>query len=400
MSLVNEMLNELQKEKSKGPHFDGMIAVKNNESRWPPSRVALYVCFFLLIAVVVWLFLTKSNNNSLINTTTTIAEKPTILDSTSKQETSNSQQAESRLPNTTQNTETVATNAVTQQSSLNTENASNSLDEAITPSNKSLTDANSDQPLKKSVSTNNDAIESRLTEQGTTNNKNSIEEIKSQKSVNGLTSTKTVKVNSKPITAKSINKPMIKISRKSLAEKELRMIASQSQQRSISENKVVVDGFLQQFSDLDSAWLGAINLVEDFDINYHSQLLTKALNNFPEQAAFRMIVVKQNIAQNDYANAFSELKKIDSKNWQQNQYRIAGFLAQKVSDHVSAIRFYNQLLKSKPNQGDINMAIAISLEALNETSLAVAKFQRALEDSSLKPIQRQFIAQRIAVLKG
>ena len=400
MSLVNEMLNELQKEKSKGPHFDGMIAVKNNESRWPPSRVALYVCFFLLIAVVVWLFLTKSNNNSLINTTTTIAEKPTILDSTSKQETSNSQQAESRLPNTTQNTETVATNAVTQQSSLNTENASNSLDEAITPSNKSLTDANSNQPLKKSVSTNNDAIESSLTEQGITNNKNSIEEIKSQKSVNGLTSTKTVKVNSKPITAKSINKPMIKISRKSLAEKELRVIASQSPQRSISENKVVVDGFLQQFSDLDSAWLGAINLVEDFDINYHSQLLTKALNNFPEQAAFRMIVVKQNIAQNDYANALSELKKIDSKNWQQSQYRIAGFLAQKVSDHVSAIRFYNQLLKSKPNQGDINMAIAISLEALNETSLAVAKFQRALEDSSLKPIQRQFIAQRIAVLKG
>jgi Tfp pilus assembly protein PilF len=135
-------------------------------------------------------------------------------------------------------------------------------------------------------------------------------------------------------------------------------------------------------------------------MNYHSQLLTKALNNFPEQAAFRMIVVKQNIAQNDYANALSELKKIDSKNWQQSQYRIAGFLAQKVSDHVSAIRFYNQLLKSKPNQGDINMAIAISLEALNETSLAVAKFQRALEDSSLKPIQRQFIAQRIAVLKG
>lgn len=400
MSLVNEMLNELQKEKSKGPHFDGMIAVNNNERRWTPSRVALYVCFFLLIAVVVWLFLTKSNNNSLINSATTIAEKPTLQDSTSKLETSSSQQAESRLPNANQDTKTVATNSVTQQPSLNTENASNNLDEAITPSDKSLTDANSNQPLKKKVSTNNNAKESRLTQQETTNDKISTEEIKSQKSVSGLSSAKTVKVNSKPVAAKSINKPMIKISRKSLAEKELRMIASQWSQRSISENKVVVGGFLKQFSDLDSAWLGAINLVEDYDINYHSQLLTKALNNFPEQAAFRMIVVKQYIAQNDYANALFELKKIDSKNWQQSQYRIAGFLAQKVSDHVSAIRFYNQLLKSKPNQGDINMAIAISLEALNETSLAVAKFQRALEDSSLKPIQRQFIAQRIAVLKG
>lgn len=388
MSLVNEMLNELQKEKSKGGNFDGLVAVNNDNNRSLWFKASIVLTLVLITAITLWgLFFDQHINNNLLSNSKTVDTSKDKIDTDSNLNTADMAKSNVDILRVKSLAEKVIKKSNQQNSP-----PINSNDKMHSTELSNNLDSNSVANHGGEITT-----DSKLANLNKLKNKTAST---SNKDIEKMASTETRNKSLSKLIEKPSKKSMIKVSRKSLAEKELRLITNEWSSKSSAENRTLVEQFLQDFSNLDTAWLGAVDLVEDKDLAYHQKLLVQALNDFPEQPAFRMIVVKQQIAQNNYANALLEIQKIDTKHWQQSQFRIAGFLAQKVNDHVSAIRFYNQLLKNQPNQGDINMAIAISLEALNENNLAVAKFQRALEDSSLKPIQRQFIAQRIAVLKG
>jgi tetratricopeptide (TPR) repeat protein len=383
MSLVNEMLNELQKEKQSVPNFDGLIAIEDTSTgRYFNPKLISFL--FLLLTIVVALYVFFYSTAELAD-----PQRKSLADNSLEDQT---HIADNPIQSATSTQNIVKENFVKDAPIKN-----KSLNE-----NYSVTEVTAKKLAPVKTVIKNKLLKANSADIPKTHQTNDITKTKKiQKLVTKAKQSKDQQA-TKVATANHSDKTrsVIKISRASLADKQLRVIQQQWNNRSLTENKNSIDSFLAEFADLDIAWLKAIKLVKQESFSFSQTLLDQAIQKFPNQPSIRMLLVKDKIAQQDYQTALLELKAIDSKFWQLSQYKIAGFLAQKIGDHVAAIRFYNQLLKSKPNQGDINMAIAISLEAINESDLAVAKFQRALEDASLKPIQRQFIAQRIAVLQG
>ncbi len=407
MSLVNEMLNELQKEKQKPANFDGMIAVENSVRK---VKWLYYIIFFGLLAIAAsyyFSFFNSQAGNALISATSEITQSNSSTKLGLDNSTSNIEQA--KIPQT-ETSRTKMPQAKVSQAKTNQPQEKEWLVKAssASPEQPRIANLNTDavRPAEASNTKASTIGNTPLANQETSSASKPTKQLAVvEKAVVNPSEQQVDRQTEKTLIAKVESdadqvKPMIKVSRKSLADKKFRQIVSDWSTRDQQANRAEVNVFLQEFKELDSAWLSAVSYLRKRDFSFFQQLLDQALLRFPNQPAFRLTLVKQKIEQNDYSAAFNELQKIDEKKWQQSDFKIAGFLAQKVGDHLSAIRFYNQLLQSRPNQGDINMAVAISLEALNENDLAMAKFQRALEDSSLNSIQRQFIAQRIAVLKG
>jgi len=362
MSLVNEMLNELQKEQQSPANFGGLVAQENGSLFSTHLSSLLVLTLVLLSGVSVWYFWSNvdSAEISSIGSSSAMPE-PQIIESTFSRD--------NNKPTGLKTTENEG-----KKSSLKT--------------------------------VNEESIDSNIVEVKNRNDLNLEKQTTIQQTPSkfGIASTSKPTPQSKPTRTTVLptqpEEPMIKISRRSQANKDLSNIVNQWKQHDQISNKRRIADLLSEYKIQSEVWLKTVSFLQRKNPSLYQEYLEKALVRFPEQDAFNMLRVKQLMKENKFTESLSYLEKTSKSGWELTQYRIAGYLSQKTNHHQKAIGYYNHLLLTNPNLGDVNMAIAISLEALNENKLAILKFQRALEDNKLNDLQRKFITQRIAAIQG
>lgn len=358
MSLVNEMLNELQKDQKNSSNFaQGLSAAK--PSPLLKLKIPVLIIIFFVLTVLLFNLIQSSPDSDSFH----LLKTPMTVASTLNKE---------NLERTIQAASDSSEDSTKLVKDIDVEEGNGELpnSETIEPIVKSKPMAVVKIPTK--------AIEKPLAIE------NNIELTKQK-----LTSS----TSTNP-------KPIIRLSRRTEANKRLSGILDSWGQQDSTTNRIQIETLLNDYRDLSDVWLKTINSLGRKSSPLQQKYLDQALIKFPEQDAFKILLAKQLTNNKQYSSALAILIQTNKKDWSQTQYRLAGFLSQKTTNHSKAIEYYNHLLIINPNLGDVNMAVAISLEAINENKLAVLKFRRALEDNKLSDLQKQFINQRIAAIQG
>ncbi|MBV1909446.1 MAG: tetratricopeptide repeat protein [Kangiellaceae bacterium] len=365
MSLINEMLNDLQKDQHQPVPIHGLIATE------PQSFLVRFRLQFVIsiitIALLSWVLFYNAEKTP-----------PPIL----KEQVPSIIEIEKSTAEVT-----VALKAPTKNNK--TKKPSDKIIQETSISTQTLADDSPAPPVTKGATK----------ETVTSNVLNEVVSAVVNKPAEKVTPTD-ISNNSKRVVNSISTTSMIKISRTSQANKifialtkDWLKLDGQTQDSRIKE-------LLANYSDQSGLWLKVILFLKNTNPEQYSSHLNDALLRFPQDNSFPMLFVKQYMQESKFSQALIHLNKIPKDRWTLSQYRVAGYLSQKSNNHQEAISFYNHLLLANPNRGDINMAVAISLESLKENNLAIVKFQRALEDNKLNNLQRQFIEQRIAAIQG
>lgn len=203
--------------------------------------------------------------------------------------------------------------------------------------------------------------------------------------------------------AKLINteKPIIiKRSKQDIAQKQLLNIVSNWSKVSSQNNKKALKNLLVNNPKDSELAIQIMDFSREKSASLHHSLLKIARTNLPENSHLALASARHSFSTKQYLTAINTLKKIDSYYWEASHYQLIGLSYQKLERHKEAIGIYKKLLNISPNNGKINMAIAISYEATNQLSQARANYLFAIEDKRLDSIQRQYIKQRLVAYQG
>jgi len=205
------------------------------------------------------------------------------------------------------------------------------------------------------------------------------------------------KLNTSKPTEKKVN---ISSSRVSIANKQLVKLFDQWSLLELEVNYQKLLQLLKTYSEFPKIWHSSLSFLKTRDINLYQDLLIESVNQFPKNTLFSVISAKHYISLGKLDRAYHDLNKIDNKNRDDVVYQLLGIILQKQNKHKSAIENYKKLLLISPDRGEINMAIGISFEALNQPDSAVQHFIMALKDNQLTNLQRQFLKQRLVYHQG
>ncbi len=189
-------------------------------------------------------------------------------------------------------------------------------------------------------------------------------------------------------------------SRTSTANRELSNLISQWKLNNQLENENSLQIILKQYGDLAGVWLKAVRFLKANEPSFYYPTLKLAIQQFPDKILFPKMLAQSYFYQKQYELAIKSLDDIDEKNKDEQIYQLTGLILQKQNKHQQAISNYQKLLAIKPQSGKIQMAMAISYEALNQSDQAVEHFIIALKDRQLNDLQKQFIRQRLVAYQG
>ena len=360
MSLVNEMLNDLQRDQKDPISFQGMVATNKQPNYY---KIIVFITTFLGLVFIGYYFFVGQQEQELQHNNSSFEALP-----------------KKNIQNTTERAK-----------------PSDSI-YGSTDKNKSISISSEDKDLviPKEKITKIEKSETKLTKV-TENIQPTTREIKTNqlnviKPKNNMP-IETQAANQSKVVAKQ--ETLIKVSRKTLAEKELLSITNQWKTlgSSLSFNQLKV--VLNRYADLPTVWLKSLNFIKRKQPEFYDQLLSEALNQFPKNESFLLLSAKHLFSSSQFEQAQQQLDKTDSNNWSLTNYRLAALLAQKLDNHPKAINYFQKITALSSSSGEINMAIGISYEAINKKDLSVRFFNSALLDPKLNPIQKQFIQQRL-----
>jgi len=361
MSLVNEMLNDLQQSNHPTPMMDGLISPSDSK---PKTRTTKLVVLFLLVSIGVF-FLVYSRNNFFSNHNEAPVETNTNID---KIQSENSQLEAKESP--------PPIKTVTRKKDFQIQRAVTTANKDSTAVEKTQkTSTNASQALPKKLNTR------KLLVAETKAETNSLKE---EKRKPGVASTDKVK----------------KVSRISLAEKELSRLTKHWQLARPQDSFKQLLSLLHRYPDLPGIWSDSLTFLKSKNLGDYENLLALSVKNFPETNSFSFMSAQHYFSSGQYLKASHQLKLIEDANRDKKTYRLAGLIMQKLGKHQLAIENYRKLLVIVPDQGDINMAIGISYDALNQPKEAVNYFILALNDKNLNPIQKRFVKQRLTAYQG
>jgi len=346
MSLVNEMLNDLQKDQQKPVYIQGMVATDQK----PTHLVNLFFVSLLLVVIVLigyWLLFSDK--------TMTIQENS--------------------------NSNSVLTAKLAPQEVIKT-----SVDASITSTGFAEESTSQPEPINSII--NKTIIKTTEPKSTPTENHQTIKKPQ-------VNHKEPAKMEEK-IETISIKK----ISRKTLAEKSFSSIVNRWNQTNANSSFMELDTLLDGYPDVPSVWLNSLIFLRSDYPNLYKTLLEKALATKPKYDPFLYLSARDYFSSKNYILADQQMNKTNKTNWDNNNYRLAGLIAQKLHHHQQAISHYKEILSTSPYRGDINMAIGISYEAMENYKLAVAHFTVALSDSNLSQVQKQFIKQRLVANQG
>jgi len=346
MSLVNEMLNDLQKDQQKPVHIQGMIATEQKST----NLKSLIFVSLLLVAVIFigyWFLFSEK----------TITTQEDFISNDLLSTRSSQQKIIEKPVNTSQD---------------------------LTGFTEKLTS----QPEPITSIVNKKVIKQTESEIIPIEDHHSIE--KAQE-----THKEFVKIEETIETT-----PIKKISRKTLAERSFTSLVNSWNQTNTNSSFIKLNTFLESYPDVPSVWLNSLNFLRNDYPNFYKAILEKSLATKPKYDPFLYLSARDYFSSKNYILADQQMNKTNKTNWDNNNYRLAGLIAQKLDQHQQAINHYKIILSTNSNRGDINMAIGISYEAIKDFKLAVAHFTVALNDPNISQVQKQFIRQRLVANQG
>ena len=198
----------------------------------------------------------------------------------------------------------------------------------------------------------------------------------------------------------TIAEPVKKVSRKTLADKEISKIIGNWSNLEENASFNLLKKRLDSYKDFPSLWIKALSFIKPKNDIYYENLLSRAMIIFPKKDSFKLMAARLSFIKSDYVNSEQLIENTDENNWSRADYQIAALVSQKVNKHKQAINYYKNIVAGSPNNGEINMAIGISYQAINQKKLATKHFRLALLDSKLNQIQKRFIEQQLVSNQG
>ncbi len=186
-----------------------------------------------------------------------------------------------------------------------------------------------------------------------------------------------------------------------LAENEYRLAVNLRNQGHMEE---ALEGFRRVLHDNPGhigARQGLLNLLLAAKKNVEAeQVLRDGLKLDPNQVNFVMALARMQVERGDTASAVATLQKTAPAAQDNPDYlAFLAALLQRQSRHQEAIEHYQATLRLAPGSGVWLMGLGISLQALNRNSEAQDVFRRAKETNTLNPELQAFVDQRLRQLR-
>lgn len=142
------------------------------------------------------------------------------------------------------------------------------------------------------------------------------------------------------------------------------------------------------------AWVGL--LVSMKQNNEAEQVLYKGLRHDSHDAAFAMMLARLQVERDAVPLALETLQKtLPYAEGQADYQSFVAALMQRLSRHDEAVAHYQIALKLAPNTGLWLMGMGISLQALQRKEEARDVYQRALASNTLRPQLQAYVQQKL-----
>jgi MSHA biogenesis protein MshN len=149
--------------------------------------------------------------------------------------------------------------------------------------------------------------------------------------------------------------------------------------------------------DARRAWVGLLLKLKRND--EAESVLKKGLRHDPHDTTFAMLLARLEVESGDVSLALETLQKTLPYAEGQGEYQaFVAALFQRQNRHEEAVAHYQLALKLAPNNGIWLMGMGISLQALQRTDEARAAYQRALASNSLNAQLQAFVQNKLKEL--
>jgi MSHA biogenesis protein MshN len=160
------------------------------------------------------------------------------------------------------------------------------------------------------------------------------------------------------------------------------------------ESALLVD---PTFKPARRAWVSALVSLKRND--EAEQVLRRGLKRDSHDVTFAMMLARLQVERDAVPEALETLQKTLPHAEDHSDYRsFVAALLQRLGRHEEAVAHYRAALKISPNNGVWWMGLGISLQALQRTEEARETYQRALATNSLNPQLQAFVQQKLKEL--
>ncbi len=194
--------------------------------------------------------------------------------------------------------------------------------------------------------------------------------------------------------------PMKQVSAAQQADAEFRRSVALMQQGHIAEALAGYQAALKLDPGLDAARQTLVALlVEEKRGPEAERVLQERLKSKPDHAGFIMLLARLQVERGAVAEATATLEKgLPYAKTQADYQAFLAALLQRQNRNDEAVAHYRIALQLAPNNGLWQMGYGISLQAMQRNADARAAFQRALDTNTLSPDLQAFVRQKLKEL--
>jgi MSHA biogenesis protein MshN len=191
--------------------------------------------------------------------------------------------------------------------------------------------------------------------------------------------------------------PMKQVSATQQADAEFRKSVALMQQGHIAEALAGYQAALKLDPGLDAARQTLVALlVEEKRGPEAERVLQERLKSKPDHAGFIMLLARLQVERGAVAEATATLEKgLPYAKTQADYQAFLAALLQRQNRNDEAVAHYRIALQLAPNNGLWQMGYGISLQAMQRNADAKAAFQRALDTNTLSPDLQAFVRQKL-----
>lgn len=419
MSVVNQMLNDLEQSKQTNKLLLDQGTVDSNTTRFKRSPFALLLMVIILVAVTAFVY--AQNWRSQANQ----SGEQSFDKNTQAIGISNSESTVGLSAVGLSNDSKITSNQVDKGPTLSTidkvESAENTTERATIISDALVTDAlvtkvNSNasrlsQPQNLGRDNNDPRKEQHKDElaiQTIENESNygagSNREVEPQKDANKVSQEKIIAATRVPSNEKV--QPL------SANNKSVKSVSSQQylENQLVEIDSLIGQGFLQLAKEKLLTLIPnnqkEVRLLERYafvlsELNEQDELVEFLESNISQQVNvyhFKLMLARQHAKNKRWQTVIRITENIDSSHHDLLLMRALAF--QQGNKHDMAIEAYRKLLVQDSNRGDWWIGLSISLENMNQNEAARRALERALTDSRLSDVQKNYIRNKIHNLAG
>ena len=392
MSLVNQMLRDLEKQKQPGNQLD-LHAVATNSSSLTKLTIALFVSV-LVLGTIWWL---DEDTGSATAQVSMDAHKPrtpeqapakSIPKTHSLSVTSETQPLSSHKVTQTPPKELVTANKKIVSTSLDSSQQSTNIRQNSLPTKSSnMKPGNLGSGAKDSGAIDTEAVDVAVDKPNPKLGDALITSDKSRQNNSPEKSVTSTQVKQKTLTSQ--------------LNRQLQQILAAQERVGIKQTIVQLEDLVKRNPQFEKAHLSLIKLAWQTEDDALEDTLLFAIQQNPEQPAFRIAAARYYLQQKNYSRAESIIQA-ESGNTpiSPSLLQVRALIYQKQNKHQLAVNDYALLLKQTKKKAGIYLALAISLEALGKVDKAEQSYRNALRENQLNSRQTEFVRNKLLYLKG